>query len=141
MMWFLDARVLVENGLYYGAGAYAAWRGGPMARLVALALLLENSIGLLIGDPVHAESPRFVTLALDLAVLGAILYVAFATDFRWPLLASALQILSILTFVARIIDPTILSWTYVTVDISISFALMATVVYGAVQHPRAPPPH
>ena len=138
MLWIFSTRVLIENAIYYGAGAFALWKGGRAARIVAAALLVENTISFFAADVRYMEAPRFMPLALDVLVLIAILYVVFSTDLRWALLASALQILSILTFVTRIIDPTILSWTYVTVDISISFALMATVVYGAVMHMRRP---
>jgi hypothetical protein len=139
MLWIFSTRVLIENTIYYAAGAFALWKGGRAERVVAAALLIENTISFFAADVRYMEAPRYMPLALDVLVLAAILYVVFSTDRRWTLLASALQILSMLTFVTRILDPSILSWTYVTVDIGISFALMAAVVYGAVTSRLRPP--
>jgi len=136
MYWMLSGRFLIENAIYYAGGGFALWKGGRAERWVAAALLIENTISILIQDPHPATGPRYLTLAMDAAVLLVILWVAFSTPLRWPLLASALQILSILTFVARIIDPTVGSWAYLTIDIAISFILMAAVVYGAFVHAR-----
>ena len=132
----LTARFLIENTAYYTGGAFALWKGGRAERMVAVALLIENTNSILIQNPHAANAPRYVSLGMDLAVLSVILYVAFTTDLRWALLASALQILSMLTYVARIIDPTIERWAYITTDIGISFMLMVTVVYGAALHMR-----
>ena len=136
MVWFLAPRVLIEDLVYYSAGAFALWKGGRPERLVAGVLLIENTLSLFVQDMQHLETPRYASLAMDFTVLLAILFVAFTTDLRWTILASSLQILSTLTFVARIIDPSIHSFAYVTVDIAISFALMGTAVYGAVQRMR-----
>ncbi len=132
----LTARFLIENLAYYAGGGFALWKGGRAERLVAVALLVANTSSILVQNPHPANEPRYVSLGIDLAVLIVILYVAFTTDLRWALLASALQILSMLTFVARIIDPTIQNWAGVTTDIGISFMLMVTVVYGAALHMR-----
>jgi len=139
MFWMLSARFLIENAIYYTGGGFALWKGGRAERLVAAALLIENTISILIQTAHPATGPRYLTLSMDVAVLLVILYVAFSTNRRWALLASALQILSMLTYVARIIDPTVGSWAYLTIDIGISFILMATVVYGAIMHMRRCP--
>ena len=137
-MWMLTPSVLIENLIYYAIGAFSLWKGGSAERWAAAALLIDNTIGFFIFDAHHPrlEGPRYTLLALDVVVMLVMLRVAFTTDLRWALLASALQILSMLTFVARIIDPTIHSWAYVTVDIAISFALQITVAFGAAMHGR-----
>lgn len=140
MVLAITPRVLIEDLAYYSAGGFALWKGGRSERLVAGALLLENTLSLFVQDMRHLETPRYVSLSMDFSVLLVILFVAFTTDLRWALLASALQILSTLTFVARIIDPSIRSWAYVTVDIAISFALMGSVDYGAAVHMRRSKP-
>ena len=134
MFWIFDARVLIENAIYYSAGAFALWKGGRAERLVAGALLVENTLSFFVQNPHRMSDPRYASLSLDVATLLVILFATFTTDRRWTLLVSALQILSMLTFIARIIDPTVGTWAYVTVDIAISFAMMATVVYGAITH-------
>lgn len=136
MLWMLSARFLLENALYYAGGGIALWRGGRDERVVAAALLIENTLLMFIQAPHPSTGPRYVTLAMDLAVLAVVLYVAFTSARRWPLLASALQILAMLTFVTRIIDPTIGSWAYMTISIGISFLLMGAVVYGALSRHR-----
>ena len=136
MMNAINATLVVEDAVYYGAGAFALWRGRTPEKAVAAVLLLDNTLSFFIQNPHQLSGPRFVSLAMDVGVLAVILYFAFTTNRRWPLLASALQILSTLTYVARIIDPTVGAWAYLTVDIVIGFALMATVAYGALDPPR-----
>ncbi len=139
MLWMLSARFLIENAIYYAGGGFALWKGGREERLLAAALLIENTLSILIQSPHAGTGPRYVSLAMNLVVLALVLYVAFTSNRRWPLLVSALQILSILTFVTRIIDPTIGVWAYVTVDITIGFGMIATVVYGAATSARRSP--
>ncbi len=123
--------MLIEDALYTAGCGFALWKGGRAERLVAAAMLLELVVGTSLRGFQRLEDPRYVSLLLDLGVLAAVLFVAFTTDLRWPLLGSALQILSVLCYIARIIDPTIHSWAYITIDIALGFGLLATVIYGA----------
>lgn len=132
----LGIRVLVENAVYYAGGGFVIWKGGRWERVAAAALLVENTVSALLQNPSRLEDPRYISLIMDMVVLAILFYIAFTTDRRWVLLACALQVLSTLTFIARIVDPSIVSWTYITVDIALSFAIMASVVYGAIQYQR-----
>jgi hypothetical protein len=134
----IDDRVITENAVYYAAGGFALWKGGRWERFISGLLLVQNTISAVMQDVRHLEDPRYVSLTLDVVVLAGLLYVAFKSDLRWTLVGSALQILIVLTFLTRIIDPSINSWAYVTADIALSFGLMGAVVYGAVQHQRRP---
>lgn len=132
-MMRLNPNVVVEGSIYVAGCSFAIWKGGRPERIVSAAMLLEFVLGLSFKWIQALESPRYLSLLFDVGVLGAVLYVAFTTNLRWPLLASALQILSVLCFVARLVDSSIRSWAYVTVAIALGFGVLATVIYGAVQ--------
>lgn len=126
--------VMVEGSIFVAGCAFAFWKGGRPERIVSGAMLLELLADFGVQRVQQLEGPHYVALALDFGVLAAVLFVAFSTNLRWPLLASALQILSVLSYITRVIDPSIHSWAYVTVSITLGYALMATVIYGAITH-------
>lgn len=124
---------LIGDLVYLSVCGFTLWKGGRSERLVAAAMLLEIVVGHFIRAGEVLEDPRYISLALDSLVLVALLFVAFSTDHRWALLGSALQILSVLTYITRIIDPTIHSWAYITVSIGIGYGLLAILIYATCQ--------
>ena len=124
---------LVGDLIYLSVCGFALSKGERSERLVAAAMLLEIAVGHFIRAGEVLEDPRYISLALDSLVLAALLYVAFSTDHRWALLGSALQILSVLTYITRIIDPTIHSWAYITVSIGIGYGLLAVLIFATIR--------
>lgn len=132
-----DSRTIIEGAIYLAGCGFAVWKGRWPERLVAGAMIVEFFISLAIRRVQPLETPRYLNLGTELCVLATVLYVAFRTDLRWALLASALQILSVLALITRVLDPSIHSWAFVTVAISLGYLLMATVMFGAVMQIRA----
>jgi hypothetical protein len=125
-------RVVIESSIYLAGCSFALWKGGRPERIVATAMILEFVVGVSVRT--SSENPHYLSLGLDIAVLAAVIYVAFTTQRRWALVGSALQILSILCYITRLLDPSILSWTYLTVGIALGYALLLALIYGTVQH-------
>ncbi len=130
------AQLIVEDVVYLSGCGFALWKGGRPERLVAMAMVLELVVGTGLRSIERLEDPRYISLALDFAVLLSVLYAAFTSRWKWPLVASALQILSVLAYITRIIDPSIHSWAYVTVNIALGYGLLAALIYGTVTHIR-----
>ena len=126
--------IVLGSLAYSGVCGFALLKGGRAERLVGAAMLLELLIMIPVADIHRTEAPRYVSLVLDILVLGALLYAAFSTERRWVLLASAFQSLSVLTHLSRIIDPSMHSWAYITVDIVWGYGLMLTLLAGTLLH-------
>jgi hypothetical protein len=114
----------------------ALWKGGTEERLVAGALALNVILCAKLRDiswP-HVQLGEF---AIDVLTLAFFVAVALRTPKYWPLAAAAFQLLGVMTHVAKLIDPLLQQWAYITAGIIWTYMLFAAILTGTWNSWRA----
>ncbi|MDB5492819.1 MAG: hypothetical protein JWP86_156 [Phenylobacterium sp.] len=110
------------------AGA-ALWKGGWSERLVAIGFLAAWLV-----TPVLRrggwEGPAWTGLAVDGLFLALLVFVALRTRRWWPLFATAFELLSVLSHIARLVDPGVRAWAYATADAIWTYFLLTALALG-----------
>ncbi len=121
--------------VFIGVIALSAWKGRATERVAATALFLQLIASSLLNHR-HAFDPEYGVLAADGAVLIVYAVLAFGTNRRWTLWATAFQALAVLTHLARMIDPTLDRWAYLTTTILWGYAVLGALIVGTVARRR-----
>jgi hypothetical protein len=107
----------------------AFWKGGPSERIAAAGFLVAwFATPLLVGT--RHGAPPWISFAIDTLFFLLLLGLALRSGRWWPLAAAAFELLSVLTHVARLIDPGVYKWAYLTADIFWTYLLLATIALG-----------
>ncbi len=115
--------------------AVAMWRGGADERLAAHTVL----IGWLLSKIMfryQGLQTEWGVLAVDLGALAVFVWVALRSARYWPLFAAGFHLLTLITHLARMADPSVGGWAYLTAGIIWGYLLLASVAYGAWTAPR-----
>ena len=91
----------------------AFWRGDREQQIAAGGVLLSWLATLVLRDP-RWFGTQWGAFGADLAFLALITGIAVRSPRYWPLATAAFQLLSVLTHVARMIDPGVRAWAYAT---------------------------
>ncbi|MBW8882014.1 MAG: hypothetical protein JF615_11545, partial [Asticcacaulis sp.] len=72
---------------------------------------------------------------------GALFVVFFAMAMRttrfWPLAAAGFQLLAVMTHVAKLIDPALQQWAYITAGVIWTYLVLVTIGIGTMNTWRA----
>ena len=120
----------------FGACGFALWRGGWPERLVAMASLaawLATRLAYNYGDWID---PQWGILAVDVAFLGVLIYLALTTDRSWLLFAAAFQLLGVAIHVAITIDHAIRAVAYIQALIIWSYLVLLALAIGTWSQSR-----
>jgi hypothetical protein len=119
-------------GIVFAAGCSAAVARGPTpVRMVAGALAVEL-VAVLALQPLENHFKLSPTSAIgDAAVWVVCLVAAKRTGARWAIGAAGLQGAAIACHVAKVFDPSIRSWGYLTLQSFWSFCVLACVLAGS----------
>ena len=90
---------------------------------------------------VHSEDPadedmQWAVLGFDIALLALYLWLALRTKRHWPLFTASFQLLIVIIHVARIADPSVSGWAYLTAQLLFSYLVLFTIGYAAWTAPR-----
>lgn len=111
-------------------------RGGVEERLTAGGLLTNVAATVVMRD--HSwpqlQSAGFI---VDVLFLVLLLAIALRTSKFWPLAAAAFQLLVALTHVAKMIDPELEQWSYITAIVIWTYLLMTALGVGVWNSWRA----
>ena len=121
--------------LFMGFCLVGLWFGGREERVTAGALLLAYAATLVFRDRSWAGT-QWVTFGTDIAFLLLIGFIALKTRRYWPLFAAGFQLLGVATHTARVIDPYVHAWAYITAGVIWSHAVAASVAIGAINRRR-----
>lgn len=104
-------------------------KGGLEERLTAGSLFINSNVTSVMRDHSwpQVQLAGFVADVLSLVLLLAI---ALRTRKFWPLAAAAFQLLMVLTHVAKMIDPDIGQWSYITAIVIWTYLLMIALGVG-----------
>ena len=110
------------------AGAF--WKGGREEQLAAGGVLLSFALTVALRDRSWAgiQWSAFVT---DVCLLVLLTAIALRTERYWPMAAAAFQLLSVITHLARMIDPGVMAWAYATAQVIWSQLVVVAIGVGA----------
>jgi hypothetical protein len=114
-----------------GIVGYALWLGGLPERLVAGADLLAWLATLLVQDRRDWFHPQWGILAVDVVLLGFLVWLALTRDRGWLLFATAFQLLVVVTHLAIFADPGVRSLVYLRSLTIWSYLGLAALAIGA----------
>ena len=118
------------------AVAFAFWRGGRPERLVAVAAVVASIASALLVNQRDWLSPQWGDLIVDLAFLGLLGFLAFASDRKWTLWATAFQLISVVIYVARMVDPRVGARAPYRAIVIWSYLIIAALAVGTWLHWR-----
>jgi hypothetical protein len=83
---------------------FAYWRGGWPERTVALATIVGSVAGGALQNTHDWTKIQWGDMAVDVAYLWVVLFVAIRSDRFWPLFAAAFQLISVFIYIADMAD-------------------------------------
>jgi hypothetical protein len=127
--WIWDAIVVLVLG-------YTLWRGGRDERVAAIAL----AIGVVLTKAVYVhqgQQTEWGLLAVDAVLLAVLVWIALVSSRYWPIFAAAFQFLAVVIHLARMADPSLSGWAYISAEILFGYLLAGAIVVGTVNAARA----
>jgi hypothetical protein len=114
----------------------ALWKGGREERLTAAGLLLSLAVTVLLRDYSWPtlQRPEFIA---DTALFVLLTAIALRTAKFWPLAAAGFQLLAVMTHVAKMIDPNLQQWAYITANVIWTYLVLAALGVGTWNSWRA----
>jgi|SRR5579884_1002341 len=105
---------IIFRALLVASCGYALWRGRSEERIVALVCIGATIASRFAFSPLNVRYSSVETglLLIDLAVLGAFIFVALRSARFWPLWAAGLQLTSSTAHLMKAIDETLLPVAY-----------------------------
>lgn len=110
--------------------AFALWKGGRVEKVVAVAFMAAWLITLIVEDRWHWGNTQWNVLAVDIALLVLLTWLAMAKGVNWLLFAAAFQLLGVVTHLAIIVDPRFVARTYVAGLIIWSYLAIGALAVG-----------
>lgn len=115
---------------------FAFWKGGAPERVVAAALQAGWLGTYLLANHANLADPQWGVLAVDVAFLAVVLYVALTADRIWPLFAAAFQLLGIVIHLAISVDTDIRLLAYLRGLMIWSYLVLWSLALGSYLHWR-----
>ena len=134
----MDSRVIIFNVFATGATLFAFARGGAPERIGGGLLLLAALMTRVVET---SSSVAFVhtdvgVLAVDGALLVALLVLALYADRFWPLWIVALHALGTTAHIVKAIDPTVLRLAYAILTKAWAYPITVILIVATVRHRR-----
>ena len=107
----------------------ALWKGGRDERIGSATLLINMAATVALRD--RSWSPvQYGGFAVDVATLAVFLMLALRSSRFWPMAAAAFQLLAVMTHVAKLVDPLLKPWAYITAIVIWTYLLFITLGVG-----------
>jgi hypothetical protein len=111
--------------------AAALWQGSRSERIGAVIILGGWLGGVIVSRPGWWNSASGV-VAIDAMALVGFVWLALRSPRYWPLWAAGFHLLAVVTHIARIIDPHVRPWAYVTAGILWGYLLVVALAVGVI---------
>jgi hypothetical protein len=116
--------------------AAALAKGEWEERLTAMGLLVNVALTLLLRDYSWPKVQN-TGLAIDAAFLVVLVLIAFKSVKFWPIMASSCQVVSVVIHIAKMTDPHIQQWAYITGGVVFTYVFMIILSIGVWNCSRA----
>lgn len=107
----------------------ALWRGGPSEKAGA-AIILAGWAATVAAAAYPGWDRRWAVLAVDFAAFAALTWLALRSNRWWPLAAAGLQLVAVVTHAARLLDPTVGGWAYISAGRIWGYLLLVPLAAG-----------
>lgn len=121
----------------FAVSAAAFLKGGSEERLIAACLLMNVTATVVLRDPSWPHL-QWAAFGVDLAQLGVLVGIALRSAKYWPLAAAGFHLLTVLTHIAKMIDPQLHQWAYITAIVIWTYLLIAALAVGTWNTWRRP---
>ena len=115
----------------FATTSIAFWKGGQPERLTAVALFTAS-----LATPIFVMSlfsaPEFGVLAIDVLLLGWLVWLAVTNDRFWPLPAAGFHLVGTVIHVVRILDPSIIQFAYAHAQAFWAYPVFAALIWGSL---------
>jgi hypothetical protein len=71
-------------------------------------------------------------LAVDAGFLAFLALLALRSDRFWPIWAAGFQLLAVITHCARLLDPTLGAWVYITAGVIWTYLVLFALTFGTL---------
>lgn len=131
----MPPHILIFNAVQLLVCGYAWWRGGQPERMVAL-LLMAAALGTLLlpTTPREFDQLHWRVLAIDVALLAALVGVALRAARFWPLWLAAMHLIAIAVHFAKAYHPLLLPWIYAVAVGQLAYPMLALLLVGTIRH-------
>ncbi len=130
-------RYTVGAAFFFGAIAYALWKGGWPERVTALAMLAATVLTPLVFRHAAFADPQWSVAAVDLALLTVLTLVVVRSRRIWLLMALSVHALGTASHIALIFDPKIKALAYLSSIVVWSYLANACLIASVIQVQRA----
>lgn len=127
-------RLAIFICLLVGACGYALARGHRDARIVAAVCVVASLASVMLASRYAAVETG--VMLVDLATLGAFLWVALESARFWPLWVTGLQLTTVLGHFFRAVDPHLLPLAYAAALRSWSYPILIILALGVWREQR-----
>lgn len=110
--------------------ALAVWRGRRDEQLAAGIMLAAWAVTMVVYRS-GFQQMEWGILLVDVGALGGFVWIALRSDRFWPLFGAGFHLLAVITHVARLADPGVGGWAYITAEIVWGYMLALAIGYGA----------
>lgn len=136
---------LIIAALVCGA---ALWKGGFEERMTGCGFLLSLAVTFVFEDRTWPHIQKAI-FAADTALFVLLVVLALRAQKYWPMAAASVQLLAVLTHVAKMLDTGVGQWAYMTAGVIWTYLLLIALGVGvwncrrrkrspSFHHPPAP---
>lgn len=104
-------------------------KGDWEERIAAGCLLMNVTVTVAMRDRTW-QHMQWAGFGADLVQLAVLMVIAFKTTKFWPLAAAGFHLLTVLTHVAKLLDPNLHQWAYITAIVIWTYLLIAALGVG-----------
>lgn len=131
MLQTLSAQIGVA--IFIAVIGLVLWKGDRPERWAAGALLTALVVNILVQDRNNWMDPEHRFLVVDLVLFAVFLRLAVVYGRAWLMIATAFELLSMLTHLAVILHLGIGPVAYLTVTVGFSYGVLASLAFGGWQ--------
>lgn len=114
---------------------YAFVRGGPPERLGAAALIAAVVASHFVpaSGPIRFQTIEYGTMAVDMTLLAAIVFIAVRAQRYWPMWMAAFLLDTVLTHLLML-SPKLVPWSYAVMNAAWAYPLPIILAAGTWRH-------
>lgn len=118
-----------------GVCAIAVLRGRDAERLAAAGYLAAWALSLVVFRA-DSRDTQWAMMVIDVGLFGLVIYLAMTSARYWPLFVGAMQLLAVLSYIAKSLDSGISAWAYLTAILVWNYLALFAIGYASWTAPK-----